>query len=347
MTLQNRIETLHILGQALLHKIYDNELEAVMYRTYHNNGWFTVEQQQLAVEMIAKHFLHRDILQNWVTHYNEKLFARTPRRKVGLILAGNIPLVGFHDILCIFLAGHKSLFKLSDKDKYLLPFLLSKLKDIDERTITYFEKVEGKMTDFDAVIATGSNNSARYFESYFGKYPNIIRKNRNAVAILTGEESDEELRLLGEDIFQYFGLGCRNVSKLYVPKNYDFNKFLEVTHEFSGRLMIYDRYKNNFDYQLTILFLNKVIFFQNGSLLLTENEALTSPISVVHYEFYKDLKDLTKKIEAKKTDIQCIVSKEKQNIASLSSFGFGQAQCPAIDDYADGIDTLSFLLNLV
>lgn len=345
MTLQERIEALHILGQALLHKIYDTELQAVMNKTFYNNVWFTIEQQEKAIESIAKSFLNRATIADWLSAYDATQFARTPRRSVGLILAGNIPLVGFHDVLCTFLAGHKVLFKLSDKDKYLLPFLLSKLKVIDERTTPYFEQVEGKLTNFDAIIATGSNNSARYFEAYFGQYPNIIRKNRNAIAVLTGDESREELQLLGQDIFQYFGLGCRNVSKIYVPQNYDFNALLEITHEFSSHLVIYDRYKNNFDYQMTILLLNKAIFYQNGCLLLTENEALASPISVVYYEQYKNLTNLTKHLEVKRAEIQCVVAKNALQIASLPCFGFGQAQCPAIHDYADGVDTMAFLLN--
>lgn len=345
MTLQERIEALHILGQALLHKIYDTELQAVMNRTFHHNAWFTIEQQENAIQSIAKSFLNRETIENWLSAYDLAQFARTPRRSVGLVLAGNIPLVGFHDILCTFLVGHKVLFKLSDKDKYLLPFLLSKLRVIDERTTPYFEQVEGKLTNFDAIIATGSNNSARYFEAYFSTYPNIIRKNRNAIAVLTGAESREDLQLLGEDIFQYFGLGCRNVSKIYVPNNYDFNTLLEVTHEFSSRLVTYDRYKNNFDYQMTILLLNKAMFYQNGCLLLTENEGLASPISVVYYEHYKNLDNLTKYLEAKKNEIQCIVTKNALQIGSLPCFGFGQAQCPAIHDYADGVDTIAFLLN--
>jgi hypothetical protein len=345
MTLQERIEALHILGQAILHKIYDDEFQAVMNRTFYHNAWFTREQQQNAVQNIAKSFLNREILEKWLSAYDKARFAHAPRRSVGLILAGNIPLVGFHDVLCVFLAGHKAIFKLSDKDKYLLPFLLSKLKVIDERTAQYFEQADGKLMGFEAIIATGSNNSARYFEAYFGQYPNIIRKNRNAVAVLTGEESREDLQLLGEDIFQYFGLGCRNVSKIYVPQNYDFNTFLEVTHEFSPRLVTYDRYKNNFEYQMTVLYLNKAVFFQNGCLLLTENESLVSPISVVYYEQYKNLGNLTKHLEAKKDEIQCIVAKNALQIGSIPCFGFGQAQCPAINDYADGVDTMAFLLN--
>ncbi len=347
MTLQERIEALHILGQAILHKIYDNEMQAVINRTFYNNAWFTPEQQTLALQSIATSFLHRDILQHWLSSYEATSFARTPRRRVGLILAGNIPLVGFHDVMCIFLAGHKVLFKLSDKDKYLLPFLLAKLCVIDARTAQYFEQVEGKLTDFDAVIATGSNNSARYFEAYFGKYPNIIRKNRNAVAVLTGAESREDLHLLGEDIFQYFGLGCRNVAKIYAPQNYDFNTFLEVMHEFSPRLVSYDRYKNNFDYQMTVLLLNKAVFYHNGCLLLTENEGLASPISVVHYEYYKNMDKLTKHLEAKKAEIQCVVNKDAFQIGTLPCFKFGQAQCPTVNDYADGIDTMAFLLNIL
>src|SRR5690606_29335128 len=211
MIFGERIEALANLGERLLQK--DDYLEAVMHRTHYNNAWFTIENQQRAIKAIAEHFLHKEKLQNWVAAYN--LPEPKDQKTIGLVMAGNIPLVGFHDLVCVFVAGHKALIKLSEKDQYLLPYLLKLFAQANPKTEGYFEITE-KLQGFDAVIATGSNNSARYFETYFGKVPNIIRKNRNAVAVLDGSENGEELMRLGKDVFRYFGLGCRNVSKLYV-----------------------------------------------------------------------------------------------------------------------------------
>ena len=281
---------------------------------------------------------------------------RNPKSKrVGLVLAGNIPLVGFHDILCVFVSGHQSVIKLSDKDPFLLPMLLDFLKEIDDRTTAYFSTTTERLGGFDAVIATGSNNSARYFEAYFGKYPHIIRKNRNAVGILRGTETAEELRLLGNDIFQYFGLGCRNVSKLYLPKGYNFTLLLETLHE-RNEIVMHDKYKNNFDYNFTLLILNKIKYESNGCLLMREAEEIASPISMVYYEFYDDLTDLTKTLQAKKEEIQLVVTSFARRdainrvstmpIENLKTFNFGEAQKPSLSDYADGVDTLQFLINL-
>ena len=264
-------------------------------------------------------------------------------KRVGLVLAGNIPLVGFHDILCVFVAGHQSVIKLSDKDPFLLPMLLDFLKEIDAQTAAYFSTTTERLGGFDAVIATGSNNSARYFEAYFGKYPNIIRKNRNAVGILRGTETAEELRLLGNDILQYFGLGCRNVSKLYLPKGYNFTLLLETLHE-RNDIVLHDKYKNNFDYNFTLLILNKIKYESNGCLLMREAEEIASPISMVYYEFYDDLKGLSKTLQAKKEEIQLVVASSP--IENLKTFNFGEAQKPSLSDYADGVDTLQFLINL-
>jgi hypothetical protein len=208
---------------------------------------------------------------------------------------------------------------------------------------------------FDAVIATGSNNSARYFESYFSKYPNIIRKNRNSVGILGGGENEADFMALGDDVFSYFGLGCRNVSKIFVPREYDFIPMLEALHEFSPNMVIYERYKNNFDFQVTLLILNRVKYMQNGCLLLAESDKLSSSISVLHYEYYDSIKDLEEKIAAQAEAIQCVVAststlnnskKMPQLPADLSAFAFGKAQSPALSDYADGVDTMEFLKKI-
>ncbi len=385
MTLQERINALAELGNRL-HNLEENErIATAIRRTTNNNSWFTPDNQRLALSEISRHFLDKNKLEKWLSNYkisvytegasfefkiqnsklnaldlpsdsskltavNPEIQAATPLQTsnvklqtVGLVLAGNIPLVGFHDILCVFAAGHRARIKLSDKDPFLLPLLLEMLKEIDLRTAEYFDTTTERLTNFDAVIATGSNNSARYFEAYFGKYPHIIRKNRNAVAILKGRETVEELRNLGDDIFQYFGLGCRNVSKLYLPKGYNFTLLLETLHE-RNEIVMHDKYKNNFDYNFTLLILNKIKYESNGCILMREATEIASPISVVYYEFYDDLDVLIHGLKMKKDEIQLIVSNAQ--IADLQTFRFGEAQKPSLSDYADGVDTMQFLLSL-
>lgn len=338
MILEQRIKALVELGKHLLQE--DEYLQAVIKRTHFNNAWFTVENQNLAIEAIASQFLNEAKLREWINRYD--IPEETTPQTIGLVLAGNIPLVGFHDILCVFVAGHKARIKLSDKDKYLLPYLLKLLKGFDDRTEAYFEIVH-QLKDFDAVIATGSNNSARYFEAYFGKYPHIIRKNRNGIAILNGKESADELKALGRDVFRYFGLGCRNVSKLYVPQDYDFVPLLECLYDYR-EIVLHNKYKNNFDYNYALFVLNKVSYKANGCIILLEDPALTSRIATLHYEYYDNPRQLKTEIESRESEIQCIVSQE--GWLDVPAFAFGKAQEPALWDYADGVDTMEFLLSL-
>jgi hypothetical protein len=347
MTLQERINALAELGNRL-NNLDEERIETAIRRTANNNSWFTADNQRLALGEIRDHFLDKTKLERWLSAYaisDSKLQISTKdsAKSIGLVLAGNIPLVGFHDILCVFAAGHRARIKLSDKDPFLLPLLLEKLKEIDPRTADYFYTTSERLTNFDAVIATGSNNSARYFEAYFGKHPNIIRKNRNAVAILRGPETAEELRSLGDDIFQYFGLGCRNVSKLYLPRGYNFTLLLETLHE-RNEIVMHDKYKNNFDYNFTLLILNKIKYESNGCILMREATEIASPISVVYYEFYDELTELIHQLKTKKDEIQLVVSSSQ--VADLQTFKFGEAQKPSLSDYADGVDTMQFLMGL-
>ncbi|MBL7813446.1 MAG: acyl-CoA reductase [Saprospiraceae bacterium] len=337
MRLSERIDALAELGKRLSQP--SEQLDAVMHHTQVRNPWFTVENQKKAVSEIAKHFLQKDLLENWVKNYKLTESGLT----IGLVLAGNIPLVGFHDILCVFVSGNKAKIKISDKDPFLLPYLLRILAEIDSRTADFFDITEGYLKGFDAVIATGSNNSARYFEAYFSKYPHIIRKNRNAVAILRGTETAEDLYRLGEDVFTYFGLGCRNVSKIYVPMHYNFNPLLEALHEFKD-IVLHDKYKNNFDYNFTLLILNKIKHEANGCILMRESTDLASPIAVLFYEYYSDLTDLKINLWQRREEIQLIVAKEK--VEGLPTFAFGEAQKPSLSDYADGVDTMLFLSDI-
>lgn len=338
MTKTERIQALLHLGDYI--RAEGELLQAYMKRTEHNNLWFTLDNQWRMLRAIANDMLEKSKLEEWLAAYTIPE-NRPTKKTVALVLAGNIPLVGFHDILCVFAAGHKAKIKLSEKGKYLLPHLLDVLKKYDAQTADYFEIIE-QLTDFQAVIATGSNNSARYFEAYFSKYPHIIRKNRNGIAVLTGNETAEDFRALGEDIFAYFGLGCRNVSKLYLPKNYDFNLLMETLHE-HREMVLHSKYKNNFDYNFALYALNKTPIVNNGCLMLVENESFTSRIAALHYEYYEDIEELEIKLASQLAAIQVIVTKEP--LSKVSSVRFGAAQRPALSDYADGVDTMEFLLG--
>ena len=337
MNLQYRIDLLARLGQYILS---DNEQwESAKERASRENGWFIPEFVELSVRNIALSFLQKDILEQWAAGYQlQTSSTANPEfrpKTIGLVMAGNIPLVGFHDFLCVFISGHKAVIKPSSKDQVLIKHLIEKLVEWDDEVKNFVEFSE-MLKGCDAYIATGSNNSSRYFDYYFGKYPNIIRRNRTSVAVLTGEERNEELEKLADDVYMYFGLGCRNVTKIYVPKGYDFIPLLEAFRKYNY-LADHFKYKNNYDYNLALHLLNKKYYMTNGSILLIEESAIFSPISQLNYEFYKDNDDLTAKLPAAH-DLQCVVGK--------SSISFGGAQCPSISEYADGVDTLEFLAGL-
>jgi hypothetical protein len=341
MTLTERIDAMAQLG-AHLRKEKDDYLDAVIARTHFNNGWLTPNNQRLAIDAIATQFLTKEALTEWTNQYaiNDNVEQKT----VGLILAGNIPLVGFHDLLCVFISGHRAMVKLSDKDQFLLPYFFKLLREINPNTENYFQVVQ-YLRRFDVVIATGSNNSARYFEAYFGKYPNIIRRNRNGVAVLNETESSEELVELGKDIFQYFGLGCRNVSKLYVPKDYNFDPLLEALHEYR-EIVLHSKYKNNFDYHYALFIINRVEYIANGCILMREDEAILSPIANLFYSFYTSQEEVVDLLNQRKEEIQLVVSQSDLEGLHVPNFRFGEAQQPKLDDYADRVDTLQFLTSL-
>lgn len=332
MNLQQRIRLLDQLGQYMLS---DNaEWQAIKERAARENGWFIPEFIELSTQQVGRSFLQKDILEKWTASYH--LPAGNPNPKtVGIVMAGNIPLVGFHDLLCVFISGHKALVKTSSKDHILLPHLVTKMTEWDAfvaNDIVFAERLSG----CDAYIATGSNNSAGYFDYYFKKYPHIIRRNRTSVAVLTGRETTAELEQLAGDVYTYFGLGCRNVTKLYVPEEYDFTQLLNVFRKYNY-LSDHHKYKNNYDYNLAIHLLNKKYYMSNESILLVEDVSPFSPISQLNYEYYKDKSSLNPSLE-KNENLQCIVGQEYTP--------FGSAQYPAINDYADGVDTMKFLFEL-
>lgn len=336
MTLEERVALLVKLGEYIQE---DNEArELAIISTEQHNRWLTKANSKKALENIASAFLNKEKLQNWLNNY-PKLGESRPIQKVGLVLAGNIPAVGFHDIVCTFLAGHRALIKYSEKDSYLIPYMLEFIIKEDSRCADYFEKVTF-LKDFELVIATGSNNSSMYFEQYFSKYPHIIRKNRNSVAVLDGTETDAELLELGIDIFRYFGMGCRSVSKLFVPKGYDFSPLMATLDDYKD-IMDHTKYRNNYEYNRSIYLLNAVPHFANDCVMLVEHESLLSRISSIHFEYYDNIEDLTMKLEANEKGIQCIAS--KMNLPFPNRVELGKTQCPNLNDYADGLDTLQFL----
>lgn len=342
LSLDNRIKALDALGKQLLAE--EDELNAVITQAALHNKWFTEENIRFALKAIAEHFLDAALLEKWISKYTATKkppfdFAQGDGKKIALIMAGNIPLAGFHDLLCVLLTGNCALIKQSSKDKHLLPYLLNRLCALEPAFQNKFSFVE-KLKDFDAVIATGSDNSSRYFEYYFGKYPHIIRKNRNSVAVLTGNETNEQLQRLGKDIFLYFGLGCRNVSKLYVPRGYDFNKLFSALEPFHP-LIYHHGYKSNFDYNLTLLIMNGVPYFASDFLMLSENSALSSPLASLYFEYYDTLDEVNSKIRANEHKIQCVAAE----CGITNAVPFGKSQQPELADYADGVDTLRFLLE--
>lgn len=301
------------------------------------NGWFTEENVYFSLESWSK-ALTEENLSKWLENYD---FSKVQPKNVGLILAGNIPLVGFHDLLSVLISGHNAIVKLSSNDQQLIKFMVDYLVALDNRFATKVTFVEGKLENFDAVIATGSNNTSRYFEYYFSSKPNIIRKNRNSVAILTGNETKEELIALSEDIFRYFGLGCRNVSKLFVPKEYDFKLFFEAMFT-QSEVIHYEKYANNYDYNKAVFLMSNFKLLDNEFLLLKEDEGYASPIGSLFYEKYDSLDELHTRLKNDEEKIQCIVSKELKS----HHVPFGKTQKPELWDYADGIDTLEFLIEL-
>jgi hypothetical protein len=332
MNLQQRTDLGKRLGEYILSA--DPQWVAAKHKASIENGWFIPAFIDQAAGSIANTMLEPSALAAWVSKYSIPATNSQPKN-VGIVMAGNIPLVGFHDFLSVFISGHRQTIKASSKDEVLIKHLVQQLHAWEPATESLIG-FQSMLKGCDAYIATGSNNSARYFDYYFNKYPHIIRRNRTSVAILNGNETVEELALLADDVYQYFGLGCRNVTKLYVPENYDFVPLLETFKRYNY-LADHHKYKNNYDYQLAILILNKQYYMTNNSLILHENGAFFSPISVLHYSYYKDETAVAASLPGNE-DIQCIVGKEY--------LPFGRAQQPGLSDYADGADTLQFLLSL-
>lgn len=323
---------------AVLHnELFFDRMLGHLESAQHYNGWFTPEQMRYALQSWAQ-ALTEDNLNTWLQPYD---FGNIQPKTVGLVLAGNIPLVGFHDVLSVLVSGHKALVKTSSNDQKMVPFLVEYLIACEPRLADYITFTEGKLEGFQAVIATGSNNTARYFEYYFKDKPSIIRKNRNSVAVLDGTETKEDLIQLGEDIFRYFGLGCRNVSKVFVPEGYTFDRFFEAMYTYKD-CIAYEKYANNYDYNKAVFLMSLFPILDNGFLTLKEDAGYASPISSIFYEYYKDLSVVQERLEREKDQLQCIVSKG----IVTDSIPFGKTQRPELWDYADHVDTLAFLQTI-
>ncbi len=344
MPIDSRISAIYDLGQ-FFYFITENETDknanlvkfdylkedfsAQLKSAAIKNPWFTNENLKFNLEQWGK-TLTKENLNNWLSVYS---FSENPKN-VGIIMAGNIPLVGFHDLISVLLSGHNAMIKASSKDDVLMDFVINYLKNTDEDLNKSIQKVE-RMQQTDAVIATGSNNTARYFEYYFKEIPHIIRKNRTSVAVLNGNESEEDLKKLSEDIFRYFGLGCRNVTKLYLPEHFNTDLLFEAFYDWNS-IINHTKYSNNYDYNRAIYLMEQQGFLDNNFVILKESQELHSPIGVIHYEFYAELDEVKKELKSNEEKIQCVVGNDFE-------VKLGETQKPRLSDYADGIDTMKFL----
>ncbi len=335
----NQIKPFVALGKLLK----TDAIGDIVDRAYSQNHWFTPQFVRGSLQAIAEQYLNEEKLSAWISRYPSPSDSSDfVPKKIGVVMAGNIPAVGFHDLLSVLISGHHLMAKLSHDDRILMHFLIDKLVEIEpalSQRITLAER----LNDADAYIATGSDNTARYFEYYFSKKPHVIRRNRTSVGILTGEETKEELEALGSDVLHYFGLGCRSVSKLFVPKGYDFSAFYEAIEPQMDYFRNHHKYFNNYEYNKSVYLINREPHFDNGFLMLRETDSPVSPISVLFYEYYNNEDELRVKLEAQAEKIQCIVSKEGRYSSGLS---LGDSQKPSLFDYADGVDTMAFLTGL-
>ena len=333
MTLQERIALLLRLREYFLEN--GEERQEIKERAFRENPWFIPEFIEKAVESIANCMLQKDALEQWASDYGITENPVSPKT-IGIVMAGNIPLVGFHDLLCVFVSGHTAVIKPSSKDEILIKHLVKKMYEW-EVTIQNHISFAERLNNCDAYIATGSNNSSRYFDYYFGKYPHIIRKNRTSVAVLDGTETNAELDALADDAMLYFGLGCRNITQVFVPEEYDFIPLLNALRKYE-HFMEYHKYKNNFDYHLALLIMGGKFYMNNDTVILTSNSSPFSPVSQLHYFNYESRETLNS-ILLNNESIQCI--------AGHGYTPFGQAQRPGLKDYPDGVDTMTFLTDLI
>lgn len=337
MNLSQRTAAFIELGNRI-QQLDEETKEELFWRSQNGNNWFTEDSVSSAFKGLVS-MLQEEKLRSWIGNYEIK--EELEPKSVGILMAGNIPMVGFHDLMTVLISGNKACIKLSSSDSILMNWVFDQLIDI-EPEFKSFISVEEMLKEKDAYIATGSDNSARYFNYYFGKYPSVIRQNRTSIAILSGEESTEDLKNLGEDIFKYFGLGCRNVSKVFVKSKDQIKELLDALEGYSS-IADHHKYHNNYEYNKSIFLVNNEAHLDNGFLLVKESTELVSPISVLYFETYDSKNDLLKKLDLIKDKIQCIVADSTYWGGGVS---FGNAQQPEPWDYADNVDTMEFLIGL-
>ncbi|MBK8227920.1 MAG: acyl-CoA reductase [Flavobacteriales bacterium] len=323
----------HSIG---LSEIEFGTLDSLIRRAQQHSGWATEENVRFALGAWAQSLAGASLAE-WLARYPELQSSEVRPRTIGLILAGNVPLVGLHDVITVFLSGHRARIKCSSQEPELIPALLGVLDHFLPGTSERLITLTGKLGEVDALIATGSDNTARYFDHYFRHVPRIVRKSRVSIAVLDGTETDGQLAALGEDVFRYFGLGCRNVSKLLVPRSFDLDRIFRAFYPWSA-IVHHNKYGNNYDYTRALWLLDRVPFLENGFLLMKEDAALASPVAALFYQRYDRKEEALAYIEANQQKIQCVVARD--------GIAFGEAQHPALSDYADGVDTLRFLLGL-
>ncbi|MEQ8240139.1 MAG: acyl-CoA reductase [Cyclobacteriaceae bacterium] len=331
MKVDQRIKVFVNLGLKI-QNLTKEELEEITSAARNENAWFTSENVTRALKGIQLLLDEKSLLE-WLENYTLTI---NKSQRIGIIMAGNIPMVGFHDLLCVCLSGHEAMVKMSRDDTYLMTCVIDWIKELDVNNSVKITIAE-RLNDAEALIATGSDNSARYFEYYFRSVPKIIRKNRTSLAILSGKEDEETLSEIGKDIFWYFGLGCRNISKLLIPKDYDIAKFYEAIERYEP-VIHHHKYRNNYDYHKSIFLVNGDQHLDNGFLLLKESEQVVSPLTVLYYQRFENDEEMTQYIDINKEKIQCIVGE--------GFIPFGKAQLPEVWDYADGVDTIEFCLSL-
>jgi len=346
--LKDRIKSFVELGEIIRRSLENTQKKGVEKELYeliqdhqHTNAWFTPKFVEQSLQSILL-FLEEKILTEFVSKYT--ISDDFTSKRIGVVTAGNIPLVEFHDFLCIVLSGHDYVAKLSSKNNKFLPLFYKILKQINPKLtphISFLEEMEF-LKDVDAVIATGSNNSSRYFEYYFRKHPHIIRKNRNSIAVISENDGEKEINALADDVFSYFGLGCRNVSKIYLPKSYKPETIIPFFDKYDF-LKMHSPYMNNYTYNNAIYLINTERFLDAGFFLMKEDVSISSPLSVINYSFYEDVADVVKEIEENKDRLQCVVSNTKNIPYAIP---FGQAQYPSMFDFADNVDTMEFLIDI-
>lgn len=343
MNIERRIDAFVLLGDRMLAELDEHStLDFTIAQAGVLNPWFTKGCVENAIRSIAARWLNYESINSWLSTYNfAQLTPKKPKR-VGVIMAGNVPLVGFHDMLCVLMSGNRFIGKFSSKDSCLMGAIVQMLVKIEPELDDFIEITENQLKNFEAVIATGSNSTSRYFDFYFRNYPSIIRKHRNSIAVLTGNESDDDLERLSNDIFMYFGLGCRNVSKVFVPQKYNMVPLLDSFSKWKCAIN-HNKYANNYEYSRAIFAMNQVKHLDTGYLLVTESDRIESAVGVLNYQRYNDISEVSDFIRLNADRIQCVVGNSG---ACAGEIAFGEAQNPQIADYADGVDTMNFLIGL-